>query len=284
MHLRSVGTFEVGAVGLGEMPLSVGGRPSDEDADRVVHAALDAGVRLIDTADAYSLGLEDFGHGEEVVARALRSWSGDASDVLVATKGVHQREPDGGWTLNGRPEYLRGAAEASARRLGVDAIGLYQHHRPDPEVPYDETMGALRELADAGTIRMAGISNASVSQIRLARSILGDALVAVQNERSPAFRSSDPELELCDELGLAFLPWSPLGGMGNAADLGGSHAAFGEVAAARGVTPQQVCLAWHLAASDVVIPIPGSSRVETIVDSAAAADLVLTPEELERLG
>jgi len=281
---RTIGTTRVGAIGLGAMPLSVAGHPSVAEADRVVHAALDAGVTLVDTADAYSVGLEDFGAGEEVVARALRSWGGDRDAVLVATKGGHTRERDGAWTLNGRPAYLRRAAQDSARRLGVEAIGLYQFHRPDPEVPYAESVGALKELHDAGTIRMAGISNADPAQIRLSRDMLGDALVSVQNELSPAYRSSEPELRLCAELGLAFLPWSPLGGMGKAADLGGEHAAFAEVAAARGVSPQQVALAWLLAKAEVVVPIPGSSRPETIRDSAAAADLELTAEELARLG
>jgi aryl-alcohol dehydrogenase-like predicted oxidoreductase len=276
--------MQVGAIGLGAMPLSVAGHPSPAEADRVVHAALDAGVTLIDTADAYSVGLEDFGAGEEVVARALRGWGGDRDAVLVATKGGHTREPDGAWTLNGRPAYLRQAAQDSARRLGVEAIGLYQLHRPDTEVPYAESVGALKELVDAGTIRMAGISNADPAQIRLSRDVLGDALVSVQNELSPAYRSSEPELRLCAELGLAFLPWSPLGGMGSAARLGGEHAAFAEVAEARGVSPQRVCLAWLLAKDPVVVPIPGSSRPETILDSAAAADLELTAEELARLG
>jgi aryl-alcohol dehydrogenase-like predicted oxidoreductase len=276
--------MQVGAIGLGAMPLSVAGHPSPGEADRVVHAALDAGVTLIDTADAYSVGLEDFGAGEDVVARALRSWHGDRDAVLVATKGGHTREADGEWTLNGRPAYLRQAAEASARRLGVEAIGLYQFHRPDPEVPYAESVGALKELVDAGTIRMAGISNADPAQVRLSHDVLGDALVSVQNELSPAYRSSEPELRICAELGLAFLPWSPLGGMGSASELGSRHAAFAEVAEARGVSPHQVCLAWLLAKAPVVIPIPGSSRPETILDSAAAAELDLTAEELARLG
>jgi len=280
---RRLGEVEVGAIGLGEMPLSIAGRPDEARAVRTVHAALDAGVTLIDTADAYSLGAEDFGHGEELAARAVRSWGGDRDAVIIATKGGHTRPAGGGWDLDGRPEYLERAAQDSARRLGVHAVGLWQFHRPDPDVPYAESLGAIRALVDAGTIRMAGISNADPSQIRLAREIVGDALVAVQNELSPRFRSSEPELCLCAELGLAFLPWSPFGGISAAAGLGSEHAAFAAVAAERGVSPQQVCLAWMLAKADVVIPIPGSSRPETIRDSAAAADLDLTPDELARL-
>ena len=275
MQQRQLGAVQVGAIGLGAMPLSARGRPDEAQAVRTVHAALDAGVTLIDTADAYSESADDFGRGEELLARALASWGGDADAVIVATKGGHTRQPDLSWTLDGSAAYLRRAAEASARRLGVEAIGLYQHHRPDPAVPYEETLGALRDLVDAGTIRMAGISNADPAQIRLARDVLGDALVAVQNQFSPAFRSSEPELRLCDELGIAFLPWTPLEGI---------TAAFNDVAAEHGVSPQRVCLAWMLAKSPVVIPIPGSSRPETIRDSAAAADLELTAAELSRLG
>ena len=278
MQSRRIGTVQVGAIGLGEMPLSVDGRPDEGQAIRTVHAALDAGVTLIDTADAYCQG-DDMGHGERLVARALR---GRSEDVLVATKGGHTRDAAGNWGTDGSPAYLRKACEASLTALGVDAIGLYQHHRPDPKVPYAETIGALRELVDAGKVRMAGISNADVDQIRLARDICGDALVSVQNQYAPNFRSSEDELRLCDELGLAFLPWSPLGGIGRAKDLGAG--AFAAVAGAHGVSPQRVALAWMLAKSPVVIPIPGSSRPETIIDSAAAADLTLSPEELERLG
>jgi aryl-alcohol dehydrogenase-like predicted oxidoreductase len=277
MKTRAIGSQQVGAIGLGEMPLSVEDRPDAERATATIHAALDAGVTLIDTADAYSLGAEDFGHGEEVVARAL---AGRSEDVLVATKGGHTRPPDGSWALDGRPEYLKRAAEASLRRLGVDAIGLYQFHRPDPDTPYAESIGALKELLDEGKIRMAGISNANLEQIDLAREILGDGLVAVQNQFSPSFRSSEDELRRCGELGLAFLPWSPLGGMSSAGGLGGVFAKVGE---AHDASPQQVCLAWMLAKGDHVIPIPGSSRPETIRSSAAAADLQLSDEEIARL-
>jgi len=275
---RRIGTVQVSAIGLGEMPLSVEGRPDEQQAMRTVHAALDAGVTLIDTADAYCLR-DDMGHGERLVARALR---GRGEDVLVATKGGHTRDAGGGWGLDGSPDYLRKACDASLAALGVEVIDLYQHHRPDPKVPYAETIGALKELVDAGKVRMAGISNADVEQIRLAVQICGDALVSVQNQYAPNFRSSEEELRLCDELGLAFLPWSPLGGIGRAQQLGSGE--FATIARAHGVSPQQVALAWMLAKSPVVIPIPGSSRPETITDSAAAADLRLSAEELARLG
>lgn len=283
MRTRRLGAVEVGAVGLGEMPLSVQGRPDEDRALATVRAALEAGVTLIDTADAYSLGPEDFGHGEELTARLLRRLGAGTGEVVVATKGGHTRTADGGWDLDGRPEYLEQAALASLRRLGTDAIDLLQLHRPDPKVPYAESVGALAELHQRGIVRMVGLSNADPEQIRLSRDILGDALVAVQNECSPRFRSSEPEIRLCDALGLAFLAWSPLGGMAAAAALGDDHAAFAEIAVERGVSPQRVCLAWMLAKAPVVIPIPGASRPETIRDSAAAADLELSPAELARL-
>jgi len=278
---RTLADRSVGAIGLGGMPLSVEGRPDRERAIRTVHAALDAGVTLIDTADAYCLTSDEVGHNERLIAEAVASWGGDRDAVLIATKGGHTRPPDDSWAQDGSPAHLRAACEASLRALGVEAIDLYQYHRPDPKVPYEDSVGTLEELRQEGKVRLVGISNADPDQIRLAASIT--PLAAVQNELSPAFRSSLPELELCTELGIAFLPWSPLGGIGKASALGNQHAAFGDVAKERGVSPQQVCLAWLLALSPVCIPIPGSSRPESIRDSAAAADLQLTADELERL-
>jgi aryl-alcohol dehydrogenase-like predicted oxidoreductase len=283
MQTRTVGDVQVGAIGLGGMPMSIEGRPDEQRSVATVHAALEAGVTLIDTADAYHRDADEVGHNESLIARAVAEYGGDTSDVLIATKGGHLRPGDGSWTLNGSPEYLKKACDASLERLGVEAIGLYQFHRPDPRVPYEESVGAIRDLLDAGKIRFAGISNASPDRIRLANEILGGRLVSVQNQFSPAFRSSEPELELCAELGIAFLPWSPLGGISNAGELGSRYAAFADVARAHGVSPQQVCLAWMLAKAPVVIPIPGSSRPETIRDSVAAAELKLSAEEQARL-
>jgi len=286
MRTRTIGDVTVSAIGLGAMPLSIEGRPDEAQAVSTVHAALEAGVTLIDTADAYHQpGTHEVGHNEELVARAVASFGGDTSDVLIATKGGHLR-PDASssdWTQDGRPAYLKEAARASAKRLGVDAIGLYQFHRPDPAVPYADSIGALAELLDEGVIRMAGISNADPDQIREANEVLGGRLASVQNQYSPAFRSSEAELVLCDELGVAFLPWSPLGGITSAGDLGTEHAAFAEIAAARGLSPQVVALAWELAKSDVVVPIPGSRRPQTILDSVSAATVKLAADEIERL-
>ncbi|MFE2937677.1 aldo/keto reductase [Streptomyces sp. NPDC059255] len=282
MKTRRIGTVDVSAIGLGGMPMSIEGRPDEARSLATLHAALDAGVTLIDTADAYHLLATDVGHNETLIAKALASHP-RGPEVLVATKGGHLRPGDGSWTVDGSPEHLRRACEASLGRLGVESIGLYQFHRPDPKVPYEESIGALRDLLDEGKIRQAGISNANPAQIRSANEILGGRLVSVQNQFSPAFRSSEPELELCAELGIAFLPWSPFGGIKNAGELGSSYAPFARIAEAHGVSPQRVCLAWMLAKSPTVVPIPGSSRPGTIVDSVAAAELVLTPAEVAEL-
>ena len=265
------------------MPLSTRtDRPSHEDAVATVHAALDAGVTLIDTADAYAADESEFGHNESLVAEALASYGGDTSSVLVATKGGHTRRGTD-WELDGTPAYLRRACEDSLRRLGVDAIGLYQFHRPDPETPWEESMGGLRQLVDDGLVRMAGISNADVAQIDVARSIVGPALASVQNQFSPGWRFSADELSHCEAHGLAFIPWSPFGGVSAAGSLESAAPAFAEVAEELGVSVYRVTLAWHLAQSEVVVPIPGASRPASIQDSAAAADLQLTPEQLARL-
>ncbi|TDV57138.1 aldo/keto reductase [Actinophytocola oryzae] len=283
MQSRRIGDTQVSAIGLGEMPMSLASRPPEQQSIDTVHAALEAGVTFIDTADAYARDGGDFGHGESLVAKALATYGGDTSEVLVATKGGHTRDANQGWGLNGSPEYLRQACDASLKRLGVDVIGLYQFHRPDPRVDYADSVGAIRDLLDAGKIRYAGISNADPEQIRLSNEILGGRLVSVQNQFSPAFRSSEPELSLCADLGIAFLPWSPFGGISKAGDLGSRFAPFAKVGEAHGVSPQQVCLAWLLAKAPVVIPIPGSSRPETIRDSAAAVHLTLSAEELAEL-
>lgn len=286
MRTRLIADVAVSAVGLGAMPLSIEGRPDEDRAVATVHAALDAGVTLIDTADSYHWHAGESGHNERLIARALAAYGGETSGVLVATKGGRGRPGDGSWTVNGDPRHLRRACEASLKHLGVAAIGLYQLHKPDPEVPFAESVGALRELLDEGKIRLAGISNVDADQIREAHDLLGGRLASVQNRYSPAVRDSEPELRLCAELGIAFLPWSPLGGISRSAldtDDPSGVTPFHEIAAERGVSPQQICLAWHLAAGPGVIPIPGASRPASVRDSAAAADLTLTAEELARL-
>ncbi|MER7681229.1 aldo/keto reductase [Streptomyces sp. NPDC096934] len=282
MKQRAIGGQTVSAIGLGGMPMSIEGRPDTRRSIATIHAALDAGVTLIDTADAYHRDAGEVGHNEELIARALQEYGQGADGVLVATKGGHLRPGDGSWTVNGSPAHLKQAAKESAKRLGVEAIGLYQFHRPDPRVPYADSVGAIRDLLDEGVIVMAGISNASVDQIDEANEILGGRLASVQNQFSPRFRSSLPELERCDELGIAFLPWSPLGGIANAPELS-AQAVFQEVADEVGVSVYRVTLAWELALAPVVVPIPGASRPESIRDSATATDVELTAEQISRL-
>jgi aryl-alcohol dehydrogenase-like predicted oxidoreductase len=287
MRFRQLGhapdALTVSAIGLGELPLSVAGRPDEAQAVRTIHAALDAGVTLIDTADAYCRNGAEMGHGERLVAKALAAYGGDTTEVVVATKGGHTRGSHGSWDVDGRPDYLKRACDASLKALGVDAIGLYQLHRPDPAVPYADSVGAIRDLLDEGKIRLAGISNATVAQIELADQILGGRLASVQNQFAPNFRSSEAELTHTTGRGIAFLAWSPLGGIGNAGAIERRYPAFASIARGRGMTAQQVTLAWMLAKGDNVIPIPGSSRPETARASAAAADIELTADEVAEL-
>lgn len=268
--MRQIAGTEVFPIGLGAMPMSLAGRPPEEQSIRTIHAALDAGVNLIDTADAYCVDEADVGHNERLVAKALR---GRRDGVIVATKGGHTR-PGGAWELDGRPEYIKAACERSLKALETDRIDLYQYHRPDPTVPYEETIGAFKELQDEGKVRWIGISNANVEQIELTRSMVD--LVAVQNQLSLEY--TDPigkgEVELCEQHGIAFIPWSPMKGVSKARG----------VAEERGVSPHQVALAWLLSLSPVMLPIPGASRPESILDSVKAAQLELTREQLERLG
>lgn len=281
----AVGRTEIGVIGLGVMTFTQSGEVPREQLLDTLRAALDAGVTLLDTADAYGpdeLGLEAQGANERLLASLLDEL-GVRDRVLVATKAGHVRTADGGWGLDSSAAHLREAVDASRQRLGVEVIDLWQHHRPDPAVPYEEVLGTLREVHASGAVRMVGLSNADPAQIRLAHEVLGDALVSVQNQFSPAFRSSAPEIEVCEELGLTFLPWSPLGGLGGAKGLGDDHPAFAEIAGERGVSPQQVALAWAIAQSPCVVPIPGAKRPASVRDSAGASDLVLSPEELARL-
>lgn len=284
MQQRTLGDRSVSAIGLGAMPMSVDDRPSREQALRTIHSALDAGITLIDTADAYCRDAQDMGHNEQVVAEALQTWSGDRDAITVATKGGHTRGGDGSWGLNGSPEYLRAACDASLKALGADVIDLYQWHRPDRSRDYGEVVGYFRQLADEGKVRCVGISNANIEEITVAMHVLGPGgLVSVQNEFSPRYRSSEDELRFCSDHEVAFLPWSPLGGTGGGArSVGEEFTAFADIAADHGVSPQQVVLAWEMSLSEHVIPIPGARRAASIVDSAAAADLELSSEELAR--
>ena len=285
MQTRQIGNDQVGAIGLGLMTFDQTGEQPREQLADTMRAAVDAGVTLFDTADAYGpadAGPAAMGANERLVAGLLDE-VGLRDHVLLATKAGHVRTDEGEWALDSSAEHLRRAVDASLERLGTDEIALWQHHRPDPEVDYAEVLATLAEVHASGKVRMVGLSNADADQIRQAHAVLGDALVSVQNQFSPTFRSSRDEIDVCAELGLAFLPWSPLGGLGDAKALAERHPAFKEVAEECGVSAQQVALAWELAQAPVVIPIPGAKRPASVQDSAAAAHLELTPDQLARL-
>ena len=287
MQTRTLGPFTVSAIGLGAMPMSTNNDneiPDESQAIATIHAALDAGITLIDTADIYAPSWDTMGHNEELVAKALRSYGSDNDDVIVATKGGITRAEGERWGRDGSLEYLRAAVDMSLRRLGVDVIDLYQWHRPDRSKTYGEVIGHFQTLKDEGKIKAIGISNANVEEIQIAIEVLGeDGLASVQNEFSPRFRSSQDELEYCGEHGIAFLPWSPLGGTGGPGrEVGERFAVIAEIARGHGVSPQQVVLAWELSLGDHVIPIPGARRPESIIDSAKAVSLMLSDTELAR--
>ncbi|WP_040158954.1 aldo/keto reductase [Nigerium massiliense] len=287
MNTRTLGPFTVSAIGLGAMPVSMnnaGEVPDERQAIATIHAALDAGVTYIDTADIYAPSWDTMGHNERIVGKALRAY-GNHDGVVVGTKGGITRGPGETWGRDGSPEYLRSAVQKSLDALGVDVIDLYQWHRPDRWRAYADVIATFGRLRDEGLIRAVGISNADVEEIDIAVEVLGEGgLASVQNEFSPAFRNSEDELEHCGELGVAFLPWSPLGGTGGGAvEVGERFGSIGEIARDHGVSPQQVVLAWELAKGDHVIPIPGARRPQSIVDSAKAADLTLSADELARI-
>jgi len=274
---------EVSAVGYGAMLLSIDGRPDEAVALRALHAVLDEGVTLIDTADVYSLDGGDIGHNERLVARALATWPGDREQVVVATKGGSAHPERTRWHPDGRPEHLREACDASLRALGVERIDLYYLHARDPHVPYAESLGAIAELCAAGKVRWAGVSNVGVREIEAARRAL--PLQAVQNMLNPFVRESlrgrlwrRSVLRHCAARGLAFVAHSPLGSWWSAglAD----HPVVAPIAARHGVSAHAVCLAWVLAQGPHVIAIPGARRPEHALACARAAGLALAPEEL----
>lgn len=268
----------VSGVGLGAMLLSISGRPPEDRAIATIHAALDEGVTFIDTADAYCLDDSEFNHNERLIARALK---GRSEKVLVATKAACRR-PGGAWTVDARPEYLIEAAHASLRALGVEAIDLLQLHAPDGRVPFADSVGALAELHRQGKVRFVGLSNVNVSHVEQAREIV--PIVSVQNRWNPLDRrpESDGMLDYCTRHKIAFLPYSPFGGTRGAATLN-MIGRLGDEAKRRRMSPYRLVLAWMLAKSPMVIPIPGARRPESIVDCAKAGELELGPNDLKAI-
>jgi aryl-alcohol dehydrogenase-like predicted oxidoreductase len=234
-----------------------------------VRRVVELGVNLIDTADSYGPHFS-----EQLIADALHPYP-DA--LVVATKGGLERSGPGQWSRNGRPEHLRAACEGSLRNLQVERIDLYQLHAPDPDVPYEESVGAMKELQDEGLIRHVGVSNVSLEQLEEARSIV--EVVSVQNRFNLADRSSAELVAVCERNGIGFFPWFPLA----AGDLVKPRGIVSEIAAEYDATPGQVALAWLLAYSPVMLPIPGTGSIAHLEENLAAARLRLTAEEIERL-
>ncbi len=273
----SAGTIELGdlrvrRLGYGAMRITgdgVWGPPADPAGARELLRRLpELGVDLIDTADSYGPEVS-----EALIAEALHPYEG----ITVATKGGLERTGPGEWPRNGRPEHLKQACEGSLRRLRVERIDLYQLHAPDPDVPYEESVGALKELQDEGKVHNIGVSNVSVEQLERAREIVD--VVSVQNRFNLSDRSAEPVLERCEELGIGFIPWFPLAA-GDLAEPGGAAA---EVAEAHDASPGQIAIAWLLRRSPAMVPIPGTSSLEHLEENLAAVEIELGDDEVERL-
>jgi aryl-alcohol dehydrogenase-like predicted oxidoreductase len=265
--------IEVGRLGYGAMRITgdgVWGPPDDpENAKAVLRRALELGVTFIDTADSYGPEVS-----ENLIAEALHPYP---EGLLVATKGGLRRTGPGEWPRDARPERLKECCEGSLRRLRVDRIDLYQLHSPDPKVPYEDSVGALKELQDEGKIRHIGVSNVSVDELETARGIVD--VVTVQNRYNLEDRHSEDVLKACEQAGSGFIPWFPLA-VGSLARPGGP---LDEAAREHDATPGQVALAWLLARSEVMLPIPGTASIEHLEENVAAADLRLEPDEVQRI-
>lgn len=287
---RPLGDLQVGAIGLGCMPMS--GMPSRpevldqrEQSVRVIHSAIESGVTLLDTADIYAPAWDAFGHNEVLVAEAFHSYSGPNRDrVVIATKAGITRGPGESWGRAANLDYLMRAVEASLGRLRLDRIPLWQHHRLDPSLPFETQFENALVLRQRGLVERIGVSNYDAEQLRRAVRLAGPGgVVSIQNQYSPKYRHSDDVFDVCAEHGIAFLPWSPLGGVREAHHLSAGISEFVRVGEEKGVSAQVVALAWLLHRSPNVIPIPGATRVESVTDNLAAASLEFTSEELARL-
>ena len=268
---RIGGELEVRRLGFGAMRLTgdgIYGPPDEpEEALQVLRRAVECGVDLIDTADSYGPDVN-----EELIREALHPYP---DHVVIATKGGQVRPGPNQWEPVGRPQHLREALEGSLQRLGIDRVDLYQHHKPDPDVPYDETIGALHEMQQEGLIRFLGVSNVDLEQLETAREIAD--VVSVQNRYNLTDRSSQDVLDRCEELDIAFLPYAPV----EAGEVTGT--AVEEVARKHDATPFQVALAWLLASAPVHLPIPGTSSVEHLEENVRATEIELDDEDVVAL-
>jgi pyridoxine 4-dehydrogenase len=268
------GDLEVHRLGFGAMRITgrgIWGPPEDPDeARRLLRRVVEAGVDLIDTADSYGPEVS-----ENLIAEVLHPYP---DGLVIATKGGLRRTGPSQWPRDARPERLKRACEGSLRRLKLDRIDLYQLHSPDPQVPYEDSVGALKELQDEGKIRHVGISNVTVDELNRARGIL--EVVTVQNRYNVEERASEDVLDLCQEAGIGFIPWFPLA-TGRLAEPDGP---LDRVAREHEVTPAQVALAWLLARSPVMLPIPGTSSVEHFEENLAASRIELSDDEVAAIG
>jgi len=269
-------------MGLGGMPMSIQGRPDEAQSLRTIAAALDAGMRLIDTADVYCLDQHDIGHNERVIAKGVKA-SPHRADVRIATKGGLLR-PDGAWTSDASPAHLKKACDASLKALGVDRIWLYQLHAPDGRVPLLDSVAALKALKDEGKIEHVGLSNVTSAQLDEARAVV--PIASVQNrcnlEDRRSIEGQDCVLARCEAHGIAFLPYSPVGGGRGRARLT-ERTDVKRIAAKHGVSAYEILLAWLLAQSPAMFPIPGASRPESAISSVHAASITLDEGDLAAL-
>jgi len=298
---RKIGSFEVTAVGLGCMPLSMASDRNKwvlddpEYAIGVIHAALDAGVQLLDTADIYAPAWNAMGHNERLVGEALRSWNGSAEQkakVVIATKGgITRAKGEDWWGVPGRnasKHYLYRAVEASAAKMGLSKIPLWQHHRLDTSITFEEQFENVLSLKEHGYVQHIGLSNVNAEQLRKAIEIGGTpsegGIVSVQNEFSPRYRLWADVIDICTQYGIAYLPWSPLGGGSNFQKIAtGEFGAFDRIAEEKGVSAYALTIAWHLNQFPTSIPIPGASRADSILDSLSGAAITLSSEEIAEL-
>jgi aryl-alcohol dehydrogenase-like predicted oxidoreductase len=263
------------AVGFGGMPLSIQGRPPEEVGRRVLQAAIDAGMTLIDTADVYCLDDDDIGHNERLIASVVRG----RDDINVATKGGLRR-PRGAWTNDGSPKHIREACERSLRALEVERIWLYQFHAPDPRVPFEKSVETFAELQREGKVEHVGLSNVSVDEIDAASRIV--KIESVQNRLNPYFRESFSVAAECGRRSIAFLAYSPVGG-GRLAKKLPQFELLQRTAAAHACSVHAAVLAWVRTKGPTVIPIPGARTVEHAVDSAKSIDVELSEDEIEQI-
>jgi len=290
LQTRKIADLNVSLVGLGCMPLSnIKMVDHREQAISTIHHAIDLGITLLDTANVYSPTWDTVGHNETLVAEAVRSYSGsaDISKVVIATKGGITKPAENVAERDGTREGLLKACEASLKRLNTSSIELYQFHRHDPSVTYTEQMLSLKALKDAGMVKRIGLSNAQGPELAVALEILGGpndgGVVSIQNEYSPRYRGEQDVLDKCMELGIAFLPWSPLGGAAQAGEVGSRYSDFASVATEVGATAQEVVLAWLLALTPVMIPIPGATKLGTVDSIVRSSALKLTSAQVDRL-